>query len=121
MPVATVTVTVDREVNLDGEVMVHGSLAVSASPDTYAAGGLALGVAEFRNKTKIGSQVDPPFDIFIRSQAGYTWVWDKANSKAMIRQDAAAGAPSAEIGTAAVPAGVSGDTVRFVAYLPKLG
>ena len=48
MPVASVTVTVSKVMPLAGlGALVSGTLAIDASTDTYAAGGLDLGATEF--------------------------------------------------------------------------
>ena len=117
MPVASVVVTVTDQVPLAGRgVLVHGTLAIDASSDEYATGGLDLGVTEFG--AKVLSHLKPLF-LFAFGIAGYKYEWDRANSLLLVKECAAAANPLAEIPTAATPSGVSGDTIQFIALFNK--
>lgn len=121
MPEASVVVTVTDVFLLAGEgVLVHGTLAVDASSDTYAAGGIDLGEAEFANKVPISPAQVP---LFLQAQgiAGYQYEWDRANEHLLIRESAASATVMGEIATSAIPGGVSGDTISFIALFNKLG
>jgi hypothetical protein len=48
--------------------------------------------------------------VSIPSRLGYTFDYDYVNDKVIVRQDAAAGAPSAELAAAAYPGGLTGLT-----------
>jgi hypothetical protein len=102
-----------------------GTIAVDASPATYAPGGL---VCAFASGSAPRSGY-PPLEIRVWSEptsgtpSGYTYQYvrgtTQANGKLVIMQDGST-SPSAEIPTAAVPAGVSGDTIRFHAIFARI-
>jgi hypothetical protein len=116
MAVATITLTKTAVRPLPAAVQFEGTVAISADPDTYATGGL---VVPWANK---GGSTKPPIPGTVRfaGKSGYTYEYDDANTKLMIRTDLTAN-PSAEIAAAAIPAGVSGDTIKVVAQFPKFG
>ena len=118
MAEASVVVTVTDMMPLAGRgVLVHGTLAIDASSDTYATGGLALGVTEFG--AKVLSHLKPLFLVAF-GIAGYDYKWDRANSKLFVRQSAASATVLGEItGGGAIPSGVSGDTISFIALFNK--
>lgn len=119
MAAADVVVTVTDEVPLPGRgTLVFGTLAVDASPDTYATGGIALAAANFRGKVALSAEAKPRF-MLIMGKAGYHYEYDRAGDKLLIRQGVAAGSPLAELSAAAVPATVSSDVVNFVAVFEK--
>lgn len=108
MAVATVTVTPLRSW-VDGMYHVFGTVAVSASADTYATGGLTMAL----NNALIKAQRTPQFVRFTGIN-GYEYAYingsDNTNGKLKILTTAAT-----ELAAAAVPAGVSGDTITFEA------
>jgi hypothetical protein len=137
MATATATPTLDAYPNgIDqGERFIYarGEVAISASPATYATGGLSLNWASLTGMDG-GFQlpVSPtdlaaPVDVDFRSQTGSGWVyrWNKANNMLQIMAasggSAGTGAPEEEMtnGTA-IPAGVSGDTIRFLAVFVRM-
>jgi len=119
MAEASVVVTVTDELPLPGRgLLVCGALAVDAAADTYAAGGLALGAAEFRGKLLLSAESKPKY-MLVSGIAGYHYEYKVSTGKLFIRQSAAAANPEAEIPTAAVPAAVSGDTISFMALFEK--
>lgn len=122
MAASTVTVTANIETPLVGKgVLVIGTLAISAAADTYATGGLALGAAEFRNKVALSVESKPRWLIAF-GKSGYFYEYDVANGKLLVRAQtnaAAEDAPLGELTAAAMPAGVSGDTINFIALFDK--
>lgn len=109
---------------------VYGTIAIDATPSTYAPGGLAIvsalnvalnGWAQEQVKAsplKTGDTGPTPFIVYVESVSGsgYTYQWNKATNKLQIFQGGAgASAPQAEIPTAAIPAAVSGDSLAFEA------
>lgn len=116
---SVVTVTVVDEMPLPGKgYLVHGTLAIEASPGAYATGGLALGVAEFAAKLGISGGQSPKL-LVAQGVAGYYYEYDVANKKLRIRTGAAAQTVLTELTAAATPAGVSGDTIHFLALFDK--
>ena len=122
MPEASVVVTITDTMPLVGKgAIVHGTLAVDPSGDTYATGGLALGATEFGPKMPWGPAVKPLF-LLVAGMAGYQYEWDRANALLLVRQSAASATVMGEItGGGAIPSGVSGDTISFIALFNKLG
>jgi len=122
MPVADITVTVTDELPLPGRgSIVYGTLAIDASADTYAAGGLVLDATNFRGKTVLSPEVKPKI-LLARGIAGYVYEYDRTGGKLLVRAQtnaAAEDAPLGELADAAIPAGVSGDTVNFFALFDK--
>ena len=112
---AVATPTVQANCTWSDGKMFHavGTLAVGASPLTYAAGGIVL---NFALDPLIKSQRVPVF-VEIEGRAGYQYTYvpgtDITNGLLMIRQSAGSAAAFGEIPTAAIPAGVSGDTIKF--------
>lgn len=107
---------------------VYGTIAVSASPDTYATGGLTL---SFSANDKIKSNSVPVW-VNIQSApsagtspSGYVYQFcpgtDLTNGKMAIFESAGSAAAMAELGSgASIPAGVSGDHIVFEAKFPRL-
>ena len=122
MAEASIVVTVQKIFILPGEgQIVSGSLAVDASADTYADGGLALGATEFANKVPLAQGVKP-LALFATGIAGFVYEYDQANGRLFIRAQtnaASEDAPLGELTVAAIPAAVSGDTITFVAFFEK--
>jgi len=144
MATATATITIDAYpggIDQSQRVMyVLGTIAISASPNTYATNGIPL---LFENAVdpagaKVLLPVAPtgaaglgyvvPAMLWLASAAttgttvgGYGYTWNKANNSVQIlassgTQTAGTGTVSQEMtnGTA-IPAAVSGDTIRFEA------
>jgi len=122
MAVADITVTVTEEMPLPGNgVIVYGTLAIDAAADTYAAGGLVLTGANFRAKTVLSPEALPQV-LHARGIAGYYYEYNRATGKLLVRAQtnaAAEDAPLGELAAAAIPAGVSGDTISFIAIFDK--
>ncbi len=119
MAEASVVVTVTDVMPLAGKgVIVHGTLAVDASSDEYAAGGLDLGKTEFGAKSP--ATPGTPLQLFAKGIAGYVYEWDRANEHLLIRESAGSNTVLSEIATSAIPSGVSGDTISFIALFAKL-
>lgn len=95
---------------------ISGSLAIDVSPATYTTGGIALNFLQALVKAS-----RTPSRVFIEGIAGYTYAYvkgtDASNGKLMIFvQDAVATNPLLEMANAlAIAAGLSGDTINFVA------
>jgi hypothetical protein len=145
MATATATITIDAfPAGIDNSqrvIYVSGTIAVSASPATYATGGLALNWAGLQaggNYLFVESQGSNlnPFMVWLTSAAvsgttvgGYGYVWNKANNTFQIL------ATTGALGTAgvsptqeemangtAIPAAISNDTIRFEAiFIRNLG
>lgn len=140
MAQATVTVTYDDPLSGGEDAAQHsqwmyGTIAVSASPSTYATGGLSglasgggiiWAVGDF---PKVANLV--PRDVYFYSAAlagttvgGFGYMWNKAANKFQIAAAttvvAGTGAQQQEMTNAtAIPANVSGDTIRFEARFLK--
>lgn len=132
MATATATITYDNPIvfsdNDQHSCWMYGTVAIQASPATYATGGLALawGVGDF---PKVNNQV--PDDVFFYSAnpsgtttGGYGYMWNKATNKFVIMAattvTAGTGAQQQEMtNTTAIPANISGDTIRFEARFSK--
>ena len=137
---ATVTVAYDDplsggEDSAQHSQWMYGTITVSASPTTYPTGGLsslAAGgginwvVGDF---PKVANLI--PRDVYFYSGAltgttvgGYGYMWNKANNKfqiaAAVTVTSGTGPQQTELtnGTA-IPANVSGDTIRFEARFLK--
>ena len=113
----TTTVTVTDKWHDGKRQFMIGTIAVGAGPLTYPANGVPLDLraAGFRGTQK-------PYFMVVDGIAGYIFVYDRVNGtlRAFQGKDpaAAGGAdlPLQEIATgAAIPAGLSGDTIRFLA------
>jgi len=117
MSVATAVPTVVTSRFGDYGYKVSGTIAVDASPATYATGGITLNLNQSAVKAS-----RTPVTVIIQGISGYDYSYipgsDNSNGKLMIRAQSAsasAGDPLAELAAAAVPAGVSSDTITFQA------
>jgi hypothetical protein len=139
MAQATVTVTYDDPITQSDSGQhsqwMYGTITVSASPTTYATGGLsALATGGGINWT-VGDfpkvRVAIPKDVYFYSAAfagttvgGYGYVWNKTNNTFQIAAaytvTSGTGPQQTEMtnGTA-IPANVSNDTIRFEARFVK--
>jgi hypothetical protein len=120
MALSTVTATVyaypNGMDNTQRRSIVRGTLAISASPGTYPSGGFSLATVFKLEPIRNVSGVPAGLFVYSVSGSGYTYVWIRSTNKLMIQQGAASASnPNAEIPVAAIPAGVSGDTIEFEA------
>lgn len=106
---------------------LYGTIAVQASPATYATGGLTVSFAGFDG---VKSSY-PPLEVRVWSEpatgapSGYVYQFLRgttlATGRLAIMQSAGSAAPLVEItDAAAIPAGVSGDTIRFRATFNRV-
>ena len=110
MAVAVATPTVTNTISFPGAgiVKIQGTIAIDASPATYATGGLAVSLA---GQPGVASN---PIKMVISGVAGYTYTWDRPNAKMQIwLVHLVAPSPLEEHAAAAIAAGVSGDTITF--------
>ncbi len=109
---AVPTVTFSQQ---DGMYTVIGTIAVSASPDAYATGGLTVNF----NSSALCKASRTPVWVDINGEGGYIYQYDygtdATNGKLKIFQQSAATSALTEIPASAIPAGVSGDTIHFKA------
>ena len=119
MPLA---VTINNVDVTQDSFLVRGTLAASGS---YVAGGDTL---DFSGQGNL-PVATPPRDLFVHGVAGFVYEFVRGalltNSKLKVRghtpTSATAGViPLEEITAAAYPAGVTGDTISFVAVFDKL-
>jgi hypothetical protein len=82
-----------------------GSIALSGN---YATGGDPLDFGPIFQTIGVGT-IDY---VDIEDKAGYAVDYDYTNKKVMVRQDAGAGNPSAELAAAAYPAALTTGTLR---------
>ena len=114
-----VAATVDKNHDLGDLVMARGTLALSGS---YVGGGEDMSSAW---TGLIPGSTKKPVDMTVHGEAGYVYEYDFANDKLLVREQTdpadtgGANIPLVELAAAAYPAGVSGDTIRFVAYFEK--
>ena len=105
-----VTPTITSQSALGRVVEVTGTLAFSGN---YVTGGEVPSFAGVRSSNLT------PTALRAEGIAGFKYEWNGSNGKILVRQSAAASNPMSEISAAAYPAGVTGDTVRFVAEFKK--
>lgn len=92
---------------------VVGTLTASGN---YAAGGDAPSWASSLIKS-----TKAPYCVFLSGIAGFVYVWDRAAGKVWTYTSGAnAQDPLAELSAGAYPAGVTGDTITFLALFPKV-
>lgn len=92
-------------------IEVLGTFTASGN---YAAGGTAVAWTGLGIKS-----TQAPLFVQVVGKAGYVYEYDDANAKLLTRESVAAGNPLAEIPTAAYPAGVTGDTIKYRAVFKK--
>lgn len=125
---STIAVTVTDVDSTQSSVVIRGTLAVTASPGTYTAGGYVL---DFSNIDAIKSNSVPKrVLVFSARLAGATAanLFDYsfspgttiANGRLQLFTGAAAQTALTELSNGNTPAGVSGDTIEFEAIFPKL-
>jgi hypothetical protein len=89
---------------LHQELALYGELVFTGS---YVTGGEVITAPAFKTLLKqIGD--GKIYFVLFGGRLGYTFDYDYAADKVMVRQDAAAGAPSAELAAAGYPAGLTG-------------
>jgi hypothetical protein len=114
--VATVTVTQQNSFVFGNKYVVIGSVAITASPATYATGGLAMSFFQDLVKASL-----PPAMVIFTQETGYDYQYipgadASAGLLKIFVQDGVSGNPLAEMTNAtAIPAAVSGDTINFIA------
>lgn len=114
MAAATVTTTVNDQW-ADSAYHVLATLAVSASPATYTAGGIAMNL----NQALIKAQ-RTPLQVRVSGAAGYVYSFvagsDNSNGLLKIFAQTASASEDDPLGeltdASAIPAGVSGDTIK---------
>lgn len=106
--------------NTQRRLHLSGVVAISASPGTYATGGLALSWVALTNSLTGASELldttstTPIMAYFTSiSGSGFVYGWNKATNKIQIFTGAAAQSTLTELTAAAMPAGVSGDVIEF--------
>ena len=113
MAAAVATLTVGNSW-ADQKYWVGGTVAISASPATYTAGGIPFNLNQSAVKAS-----RTPSDVQIQGTGGYIYSYIKGsdNSNGLLKvfvQDAVATNPLIEMADAlAIPAGLSGDTISF--------
>lgn len=111
-----------------------GSVSVDANPATYTTGGIPL--VNPKALTQSAWSVEPikvtslttggtptPVIVYIESVggSGFVYGWNKATNKMQIFTGAAAQSPLTELtNAAAIPAGVSGDTILLEAVFARI-
>ena len=117
--VATVTVaTINQTWKSDKMFVVWGTVAISADPATYTTDGIVMSFAHPLIKAS-----RTPVIVNVRGIAGYIYSYIKGTDafngllRVFAQTNAAAeDAPLGQLtGAAAIPAGVSGDTITFEA------
>lgn len=127
MALSTATYTKSPSIGIDvseRKVTYTGTVAISAAPGTYAAGGLTLSLASGTLQRGVPDDVR----IFSTTGSGWTYVYlpgttikdGKIKVLGQIPSDATTGTlPLGELDVAATPASVSGDTIRVRFTLTK--
>jgi hypothetical protein len=98
-----------------GPTLQTFNLAIAPAADTYATGGLTV---PWRSAVKGTTKPPLPGSVKIQGKAGYVFEYDDANQKVIVRTGAAAQAVLTELTAAAVPAPLSGDTIKVIAMFP---
>lgn len=111
--VATPTVTAQHMEG--GKYHVYGTVAIGADPLEYATGGIAMSFLQAAIKA-----TRTPIFVTVIGIAGFIYEYvfgtDASDGLLMIRAQtnaAAEDAPLGELAVAAIPAAVSGDTIKF--------
>lgn len=92
---------------------VHfGTIAVDASPATYATGGLSINWTTPNDDRY--SQAPMYVQVYSKTGSGFVYVYNYTTQKLQIFTGAAAQSALTELtNAAAIPAGVSGDTIGY--------
>ena len=115
-------VTINKVDAAQNSLYVRGTLVASGS---YVAGGDTL---DFSGKGDLPASI-PPRDVFVHGVAGFVYEFVRGtlltNSKVKVRGQQPTSATAGvialdEIAAAAYPAGVTGDTITFLAIFDKL-
>ena len=115
MAVATAVLTVVDFWTDTKREHVIGTLAIQASPATYATGGLALAFTDSKIKsTKIRRVVIDGLS------AEFRYVYVASTGKVKIFDEDQTSGVQAELAASSVPAGVSGDTINVYAIFDQL-
>ncbi|HEY6020818.1 MAG TPA: hypothetical protein VIY48_13250 [Candidatus Paceibacterota bacterium] len=121
MAAATATATVTKAFKAGRVIRAYGTVAITASPDTYTTGGITLSFAG-----KIPGTQRAPLNVDFNGVSGFNYSYVKgtniSDGKIMIRVNDAGGvnAPEGEHTAVAIVAGVSGDTITFSADFDAL-
>ena len=121
MGLAAVTVTLDKIQRLHKEWLLSGTVAIAASPDTYATGGLVMDFATMTLPPGHSLPVNSvPKRVRIFSNktgttSAYVYEYAPGTTISNGKIKAVAGA-LAEHSAAAVAAAVSGDTIAWEAF-----
>lgn len=113
MAAAIATLTVGNQW-VDGKYNVGGTIAITASPATYTAGGIPFSMMQADVKAQ-----RTPSDVIINGKSGFIYDYvkgtDNSNGKLKIFvQDAVAANPLAEMADAlAIPTAVTADVISF--------
>jgi len=100
--------------NTMNQAVIYGTIAITASPATYATGGLAITWPQKDNRYSNNSGNPWWAEIVSISGSGYQYNYIRSTNKLQILTGAAAQSPLAELTNAAsIPAAVSGDTIEF--------
>lgn len=118
MAESVVVVSITQKWDDGAAIHVTGALTIGANPGTYTTSGIAFNPNGVITDARPGFVPLPgitaqPIVINIDGMAGFKYEFDAVNKKLLIRQSVAASSALAEIPAAGMPAGVSGDTIRF--------
>jgi len=118
MAQATCTLTINHQVAGDGILEVFGTIAITANPDTYASNGLTLDFTRIASGSPTVKASRVPMRVDINAPSGYVYQYVNGTTardgKIKILTGAAAQSALTELTNgAAIPAGVSGDTINF--------
>ena len=110
--------------NTQRRTIYNGTVAIGASPLTYASGGVPVSWASLSNAAAelFTEENSTPIEAWFESVSGsgYWYVYNVATSKLQIFVGgASASLPAAELAAGAVPAGVSGDSIVFHAEFAR--
>lgn len=131
MATATATPTVTSVSNLPSDIIVRGTIAISASPDAYAAGGLTLDLTKgFSPGSSLPANASPRACRIWSSKKDGTTLFEykynpqtnAGNGKLQLFavETASDNVPLDELDdTTAIPASASGDTINYEAWFPK--
>lgn len=127
MGTATATLTIDNFPtgieNTQHLITVRGTVAISASPDTYAAGGLALSWVNELIKSNSVHPIDAKFysvGLNGSTVGGFLYQWNKASDTLQVLAASGGTAGTGAVGeemtdATAIPAAISNDVIRFEA------